>query len=276
MKRFFLLFLILAGLITSCGEYHRITKSGDYDLIYNKAIEYYNKGAYAKARELFDGIDKVYTGHARAQTIAYYRAFCRFYEKSYTDGPNGGAVTLFEQFVKNYPESSYAEECLYMVGYSYYLSSPNERLDQTHTEKAVEYFQLFLSYYPNSSRKEQINEYIDVLWNKLSYKDYLSAENYYKREEYVAAVVSLENCLRDFPGTKYREDIMYMIFNSKYEMALHSVESKKYDRYTEAKEEYYYFVDEYPNSRRSQELLRKYEELNRFLDQYDEGDDVED
>lgn len=111
-----------------------------------------------------------------------------------------------------------------MIGYCNFLASPKARLDQTVTEKAMESFQLYLSRYPNSSRKEQIHEYMDEMRDKLSYKDYLSARNYYLREKYKSAVVSLENCLKDYPGSKYREEIMYMLFNSKYEMAVNSVE----------------------------------------------------
>ena len=104
--------------------------------------------------------------------------------------------------------------------------------------------------------------------DKLAYKDYLSAKNYYLREHYKAAVVSLQNCLKDYPGSKYREEIMYMLFNAKYEMAVNSVEDKKLERYNAAKEEYYYFADEYPNSKYANELKKKYDTINAFLDNY--------
>ena len=132
----------------------------------------------------------------------------------------------------------------------------------------IQDFQLYLNRYPNSMRKEKINGYIDELLDKLAYKDYLSAKNYYLREHYKAAVVSLQNCLKDYPGSKYREEIMYMLFNAKYEMAVNSVEDKKLERYNAAKEEYYYFADEYPNSKYANELKKKYDTINAFLDNY--------
>lgn len=72
----------------------------------------------------------------------------------------------------------------------------------------MESFQLYLSRYPNSSRKEQINEYMDEMRDKLSYKDYLSARNYYLREKYKSAVVSsnklIGHIIRKHPvGRKY-------------------------------------------------------------------------
>ena len=260
----FIGFLLAVVVMSSCSEYQKLMKSGDYQAMYKKAIEYYNAGDYLRASSIFEGVRMVFAGTSKAQTIAYYRAFCAYNQKDYEY-----AAELFRQFVSTYPESSYVEECLYMVGYCNYMASPKARLDQSVTERSMQDFQLYLSRYPNSERKEQINEYMDAMRDKLSYKDYLSARNYYLRERYKAAVVSLENCLKDYPGSRYREEIMYMLFNSKYEMAVNSVEDKMYERYNAAAEEYYYFMEEYPESRFAEEMNRKYEEIGAYLKQFD-------
>ena len=49
MKKFWG-FLLVIVLMTSCGEYQSLLKSNDYNLVYKKAIEYYNKGDYHKCR----------------------------------------------------------------------------------------------------------------------------------------------------------------------------------------------------------------------------------
>ncbi|MDE5612405.1 MAG: outer membrane protein assembly factor BamD [Odoribacter sp.] len=258
-----LLFIWVIVLLASCGEYQKLLKSEDYQLIYKKAIEYYNQGDYQRAQNLLDGIRTVFSGTSKAQNIAYYRAFCSYNLKDYEVAAN-----LFRQFIKTYPESAFAEECLYMVGFCDFKASPKPRLDQQVTEKALNEFQLYLNRYPNSGRKEKINGYMDEMRDKLSYKAYLSARNYYQREYYKAATISLQNCLKDFPGSKYREEVMYMLFVSKYEMAVNSVEEKKLERYNNALEEYYYFVDEYPESKYAADMKRKYEAINRYLKGY--------
>ena len=101
---------------------------------------------------------------------------------------------------------------------------------------------------------------MDEMRDKLSYKAYLSAKNYYLREHYKAAVISLQNCLKDYPGSKYREEIMYM--------AVNSVEDKKVERYNNAREEYYYFADEYPNSRYAADVKKMYEDIEAYLENY--------
>ena len=261
-------FLFGLVLLSSCGEYQKIMKGNDAEVMFTKAREYYSNGNYNKARDLFEAVRQRYIGTSRGQVIAYYRALCSYNQKNYQE-----AAEYFQQFVKQYPENEFAEEASYMIGYCNYLSSPNVRLDQTVTQEAIRSFTLFLTRFPNSHHKDEINDHIDIMRDKLSYKDYLNAENYYKRGHYIAAIISMENCLKDYPGTKYREEIMYMMFNSRYELAVNSIQQKQYERFTDAQEEYYYFVDEYPNSRHAQEISKKYEVINRFIESYNLEED---
>lgn len=266
MKRWFG-FLWVTLLAAACGEYQQLLKSNDYQLVYKKAIEYYNKGDYQRSLNLLESVRTVFTGTGKAQNIAYYRAFCNYNMRDYA-----AAAELFKQFIQTYPESSFTEECLFMVGFCDYKASPKPRLDQRVTDKAVKEFQLYLNRYPSSTRKEKINGYMDEMRDKLSYKAYLGAKNYYLREYYKSAVISLQNCLKDYPGSKYREEIMYMLFMSKYEMAVNSVEEKKLERYHNAQEEYYYFTDEYPDSKYGAEMQKRYGEIRSYLKDYKFGD----
>lgn len=266
MTRILLIFLFAIS-IASCSNYQKLLKSDDYDLVYRHAIDYYQKSEYRKANDLFDKIRSVFGGTSKAQSIAYYRAYCAYNMKDYSY-----ASELFKQFVISYPESSFAEECYYMIGYCNYKSSPKPRLDQSLTRRSINDFQTYLSRYPNSTRKEEIHTYLDEMNDKLAYKDYLNAKNYFLREYYKAAVISLQNCIKDYPASKYREEILYLLFDSKYEMAVNSVEDKKLERYNAAKEEYYFFVEEYPESAYIPELAKKYDHINKFLADYDFDD----
>ncbi|MGL5682419.1 MAG: outer membrane protein assembly factor BamD [Marinifilaceae bacterium] len=265
--RKFLQIVLISLIVSSCSEYSKLLKSNDYQLMYKKAVEYYNAGDYRRSLNLFEGIRNVFAGTSKAQNIAYYRAFCSYNEKDYTY-----AAELFKQFVAIYPDSPLAEECQYMIGFCNYKASPRPLLDQQASENAIREFSFFLHRYPNSSRKDDINRYMDELSDKLAYKSYLNAKNYYLREQYKAAVVSLQNSLKDYPGSKHREEILYMLFNSKFQMAANSVEEKQLERFQEAQEEYYYFVSEYPESKYLAELKKRYDEINNYLKNYDYED----
>ncbi|MDR0766398.1 MAG: outer membrane protein assembly factor BamD [Odoribacteraceae bacterium] len=261
MKRKVIVLFLACATVAACGEYQQLLKSDDYSLVYREAIAYYNRGEYKRARELFSSVRDVFRGRAQEPTMEYYIALCAYNQKEYEL-----AAGEFRRFVKNFPENENVEDCMYMIGYCNYLQSPNARLDQGVTEDAIKDFQLFLDLYPGNYRKEQVNEYMDILRDKLSYKDFLSAENYYRREHYKSAVICFENCLKDYPGTKYREEIMYMLFSSKFEIAVNSYEALQYERFTEAKEEYYFFIDEYPNSRHAGQMIPMYATINAYLE----------
>ena len=66
---------------------------------------------------------------------------------------------------------------------------------------------------------------------------------------YEACIVTAENALKDYPYTKRREDFALLIMKSKYELAQQSVESKKMERFQDAEDEAYGFVNEYPDSK---------------------------
>ncbi len=100
---------------------------------------------------------------------------------------------------------------------------------------------------------------------KLVEKSFMSSRLYYKLEDYKAAIVSLNNSLSDFPDSKHREDIMYMLVKSSYLLANKSVQSKQKDRYQSAVDEYYSFIAEFPDSKYKKEVDKMYEQSAKVL-----------
>lgn len=260
MKRIFIALLLGIVLLSSCSEYQKMLKSNDYELKYKKAVEFYGAKDFVRAFNLFESVRTVFRGTAKAPTIAYYTAYCSYGQKDFIT-----AGDLFNNLIHTFPTASYVEECMYMRAYCYYLSSPNFRLDQSETNRAIESFQLFVNRYPLSSRVATSNKYIDEMRDKLAYKEFEGAKSYYDRERYKAAIVSLQNCLKDYPESRHREDILFLLFSSRYELAVHSVETKKIGRYNEAREEYLTFIDEFPTSDYKKEMEKEYLRIEDFL-----------
>jgi outer membrane protein assembly factor BamD len=148
-----------------------------------------------------------------------------------------------------------------MIGYCYYLDSPDPRLDQTATINALAAFQEFIDIYPESERVPEANKLMDELNNKLSKKAYLNAKLYYNLgnymgNNYLSAVITAQNALKKFPSTSYREDLIMLILNSKYEEAIQSIEEKKIERYRNAIDEYYNYINEFPTGKYRKEADR--------------------
>jgi outer membrane protein assembly factor BamD len=106
---------------------------------------------------------------------------------------------------------------------------------------------------------------IDEINEKIVYKSFLSAKLYFDMEYYKAAVIALNNSLNEHPATKYREDIKYFLFKSKYLLGINSIDEKKRERLNDARDEYFTFADEFPESKYGREVKRDFKHLTTLL-----------
>lgn len=245
-----LLLLIFSIVVfSSCSGYNKLLKNGTYEEKYEAALKYYNEGSYVKAYPLLEELVPVLRGTARAEEIYYYYAYCNYFMQDYEF-----ANFHFKNFVKTYPSSDKAKDCFYMSAYTYYLTSPEPSLDQTNTYKAIAEMQAFVNRYPESDKVVEANDIIDKLRLKLETKAYNQCKQYFKTRKYKAAVIYINATLKDYPATKYREELRYIIVKSNYLYAVRSFESKQEERFMNTIESYKSFVEKFPKSKFSKEL----------------------
>jgi len=258
LRTYFIVSVLLIA--SSCSQYQKIVKSTDYEYKLKKAREYYDKKDYSKASQLYAELVNIYRGTNRADQVYYYLAKSNFGQKDYLM-----AGHYFRQLVKEFPRSSFAEESQYMIGYCYYLDSPTPRLDQKTTQDAIDALQLFINIFPSSSKVAEANKLIDELREKLVYKSYMNGRLYYDLGDYRASVISLSNSLKEYPDSMYREELMFYLLKSKYLLGENSVEEKKRDRLNSELDEYYTFVDEFPNSKFRKEADRFFANTKKMM-----------
>lgn len=244
----------------SCTQYEKLLKSDDYNLKYAKAFEYYNNGDYLRSANLFDQITPVFRGTKKADSVFFFQAMSYFKQQDYEISAH-----YFQMFYQTYGNSPFVENAAFNEAYCYYLSSPRPELDQASSYKALDAFQLFLIRYPEGSRKDECLKYILELREKIMQKSFLGAKTYFDLEDYKASLTALNTSLSDFPETKYREEMMYMIVKSSYLLAINSIEVKKPERFQEAIDDYYSFIAEFPESKYRKEVNRIYESSSQYL-----------
>ena len=212
-KQYFLIFIlsIITFTFFSCSKYQKLLKSSDYNLKYEKAIEYFEDEDYYRSLSLLEEILSVYRGTSKAEKISYYYAYCHYHQKEYIL-----AGYHFQNFATTFPNSEYTEECEFQSAYCYFLNSYKPSLDQSITYKAIETFQLFINKYPDSERINKSNELIDKLRYKLETKSFNNAKLYLNLGDYKAATISLKSSLIEFPDTPYREELLYLILKSEF------------------------------------------------------------
>jgi outer membrane protein assembly factor BamD len=265
MKTNYFLVSILVLTLFSCGDYQKLLKSDDAELKYTKAVEYFDKGDFMRASTLFDAVATYYKGTDRSELVLNYMARSYMGQKDYYS-----ASEYYKTYVKTYPKGKYVVESKYMIGYCYYLDSPDPRLDQSATMSALAALQEFIDIYPDSERVPEANKLIDELDNKLAKKAYLNAKLYYNLGNYMgnnyeAAVITSQNALKKYPSTSYREELIMLILNSKLEQAVQSIEEKKIERYRSTIDEYYNYINEYPTGKYRKEADRIFNESKKIV-----------
>ncbi len=262
---------LLALLLASCSrheknlsssgtKYRKLLSSTDYDLKYKRAIEYYDKKDYTRASTLLEELLTIYRGTEKAEEVNYRYAYCYYHQQDYVM-----AGYYFKNFVTSFPNSPLAEECAYMVAFCYYQDSPTSSLDQANTYKAMDEMQMFMNQHPASKRVAECNKLIDELREKLVKKSFDSASLYYKLGDFKAAITALSNGLKEFPDTHYREELLFLVLKSNYELASRSVYDKMKERFQNTGEAYLGFKEEFPESKHLREAERIYTNASKYL-----------
>lgn len=247
------LLLAVVFLVVSCSSFNKLLKSKDYRLMYNKGLEYYQKKDHYRYTTLFEQIAPVYHGTLQSDTIEFYIAQGYYHQGDYLL-----AGYYFDKYRKDHPRSVFIEEAEYMYAYCFYKSAPRPQLDQDNSNKAISAFSEFITKYPKSSRKAEINVIMNELKDKLIEKSYMSAKLYYDMGDYRAAITALKNSLQSFPDSKYREEHLFMILESSFLLADNSVPSRRRERFQNAIDEYYNLVSEFPETKYLKEAERMY------------------
>jgi outer membrane protein assembly factor BamD len=179
------------------------------------------------------------------------------------------AAATFKKYYQTYPKGAFTEMATFYVGQSLYESAPEPRLDQTPTNGAINAYQLFLDEYPDSPFRAEATKRMYELYDKLVQKELLSAQLYYNlggyfgninsnsESNYTSSIIVAQNALKQFPYTNLREDFALLIMKSKFELAENSSEERRLERYRDAEDECYGFLNEYPESK-DRGLAQKY------------------
>lgn len=256
MKNYITAVVLSALLFTSCAnEFNKVYKTNDYSYKYEYAKECYAQGKYTRASTLLQGLVTLQKGTDNAQESLYMLGMAEYNSKDYE-----GAAATFKKYFSSYPKGAYAEEAEFYAGMSLYNSTPEPRLDQSQTVNAIAAFQEYIDLFPDGKERSQAQQRLFELQDKLVQKELYSAQLYYDLGQYFgnctyggnnyeACIITAQNALKDYPYSKLREKFSLLVMKSKFELAQQSVEEKKLERFRDAEDECYGFLNEYPDSK---------------------------
>ena len=257
MKKTVIIASISALLMCSCtSEYQAVSKYGDNEMKYEFAKEAFARGKFQQASLLLQEVVTMKKGSDEAQECLYMLAMAQYSNLDYE-----AASETFKKYTTSYPRGLYAEPAYFYIGQSLYQSSPEPRLDQSPTNGAITAYQQFMDLYPDSHLRPQAQERLYELTDKLIQKEFLSAQLYYNlggyfgninsndESNYTSSIITAQNTLKNYPYCSLREDFMLLIMKSKFQLAENSSDEKRLERYRDAEDECYGFINEFPESK---------------------------
>lgn len=234
-------------LLASCGEYQRVLKSSDPNEKFEFAKRSFEQKRYVQAYTLLKDVVTQFKGSDKAEESLYLLGLSHYENKEYPD-----AAAYFQTYYNRYPKGKYTELARYYAGYSYYMDSPEPQLDQSGTIKAIEELQGFLDYFPRSERVPIAQNAIFEMQDKLTLKELQNAQLYYNLGNYMgnnyeSAIIVAKNAIKEYPYSKYKEQLEMIILKARFQEAMQSINEKKADRFRDVIDEYYSFINNYPD-----------------------------
>ena len=104
---------------------------------------------------------------------------------AYMSGDLETAWTWFRKYYQGYPRGLYIEEARFYCARSMFESVPDARLDQSITHTALTELETILEYYPDTKLRSQVQEMIQQLQDHLVDKELRTCQLYYDLGSYV-------------------------------------------------------------------------------------------
>ena len=255
-----ILLLFSVFLFFSCNEFQKLLRNEDVKIKYEMAEKYYENEEWRRASTLFEQIQPKYRGKPQGERITFFYANSLLNKKNYVL-----AAFQFESFVKSYPISQKVEEAAFNAAYCYYKQSPKHSLDQADTMTAIEKLQNFINFYPYSEKLDEANDLVQELRIKLEFKAFEIAKQYNTIRDYTSAIKVLNSFISEYPGTPYREDALFYLFDSSYQLAVNSIQTKRLERLKNAIKVYEELINDYPETKFFNESKKMMNDIDKEI-----------
>ena len=266
IARFSLIGLLFVLLLSSCNELTKVQKSTDLYEKYSYAKKFYNTGKYEWAAQTLEEILPYFRGSSEMEQALYLKAQAYYKAKDYVQ-----AQTAFSQYYTEFPNGEYTELARFYSGYGLAQDVPDPRLDQAKTIAAMQELQLFLDFYPQSEKAEEAKQLLFSLQENLAEKEVLNAKLYYDLGNYIfnnyeSCIITARNAMKSYPYSIHKEEMHYYVVASLYQIAKNSVLEKQQQRLRDLRDEYYNFINEFPNGKYRKEVEKYFEYAEKHID----------
>ncbi len=171
-----------------------------------KAMDYYERGRYMLAEELFQKIKDQYPFSPYATLAELRLADCKFHQGLYEE-----ALPLYQEFEKLHPTNEAIPYVIFQQGTCYYRLMEAPDRDQTATKKMIQIYERLLQRFPNSPYAYEAQKRILKGKERLAQHEIEVAKWYYRTSHYPQAQMRLQRVLDKYPNTKASQEAKKML-----------------------------------------------------------------
>lgn len=257
-----LLWLVLLSLgLSACAGSGRLRYDTPQEA-FDKGLAEFEEGDFDRAAEYLQGVFDFGRTHQWAADAQLLLARAYRGNEDYLLAAN--EYTRFTQIYRSDPRVPDAE---YELAMTYFDRSPEYRLDQTDTERAIVQFQLFIERYGSNPLVDEAQARIIELRGKLAQKQIHTARLYERREYYNAAAVSYEAAFDRFYDTEFADDALLGAMKAYLQYAKLSIRERQLERLEEAESNYLRLIQIFPDSPLVKEAETLFSEVKSLKDQ---------
>jgi outer membrane protein assembly factor BamD len=206
MRTSFYLCMIFFVFLTSCSWFANKEEKSAEELRV-EGLEEYEKGNYKKAIEAFEDLKDWYPFSKYASLAELKIADAHYQMEEYEE-----AVLAYEEFENLHPRNEKTPYAVYQIAKCYFVQVDTVDRDQTPAQKALDTYNRFIKYYPDSEFIPHAIEERDQCMKSLAGNELYVALFYYKAGHYKAALHRFQSLISDYPDVgMHKEALEYII-----------------------------------------------------------------
>lgn len=190
--------LLIALSLAACAPAVRYGPAGSAEGDYLRAQQEYERGHYVSAVELLENFERVHPGSQYIDDALFLLGRSHQGNREFIL-----AREVFGRLREDFPQSPHAEEALFQIAHSWFLSVRGPALDPEPAEEALRSLRVYLRRYPEGAFRAAALEAERSMLGVLAAKAYENGLTYLRLKRWEAARRSFERSLTEWDASPH-------------------------------------------------------------------------
>ncbi|MDZ5761201.1 outer membrane protein assembly factor BamD [Lyticum sinuosum] len=213
--------------LSSCSNNEKIIP----DTISQSDYELFSEGKkimfsdHKKAIKVFDNIETYYPSSIYNERSIVLKAYLYYINSKFDD-----AEITVENFLENYPSSSYCDYMHYLLAMTLCMQISDVQRDQSNTVKSINKIKNLIINYPNSEYSQELKEIVLYIQDILASKEMNIGRFYQKNNDIIAALKRFQYVNDNYNNSVVAPEAMYRTIEIYESLRLHKEAVKNFHK----------------------------------------------